>query len=254
MRSAKIDRKQFVRRRKGELWDGFELCCRDGAEWRIGKKISEKSRLAPAQFSSTGNGKAEAQAVYHCEQIIRGKPTGTKAVAKVRMQVPPDYPLSLSSVARAKIAEEEPAGWSRLELQSLRYFNEKKCKVVPRLLNVVRSWQDGRDMPVPNGYLVFLVIEEVPGMSLIDFWEYDRPKRDKIRAAFRRSLTEQLNLHAHPSDCKLDNLVYDERTDKCYFVDFESIRVKEEKPPLKFADYHYFLWGLAYTDYCDDYF
>jgi hypothetical protein len=70
----------------GELWDGFQLRCRDGTKWQIGQKISEKSCLAPAQFSSTGKGKAEAQAVYHCEQIVGSKPTGIKAIAKVRMQ------------------------------------------------------------------------------------------------------------------------------------------------------------------------
>ncbi|KKZ63055.1 hypothetical protein EMCG_02556 [[Emmonsia] crescens] len=245
---------EFYRNWIGELWDDLELYCRDGTEWRIGKKINEKSSLALAQFISTGKGAAEAQAVYHCEQIVRGELTGTRAIAKVRMQVPPDFPPSLNPKARAKIAEEEPAGWTRLEVHSLRYFNEKKCTVVPRLLNVVKSTQDMLHMPVPDGYLVFLIMEELPGVSLINFWEYDRPKRDRIRASFRRSLTELFSLHGHPVDCKLDNLIYDESTDKCYFVDFESIWVEEEKRPLKFTDSYYFLWGLAYTINCEDHF
>ena len=98
-------------------------------------------------------------------------------------------PTQSQPAVRAKIAEDQPAGWSRLELPPLRYLNEKDCRVVPRLLHVVRSWQDGPEMPVPNGYLLFLVMEELPGVSLVDFWECDRPERDKVRASFRRSLT-----------------------------------------------------------------
>ncbi|OJD11458.1 hypothetical protein ACJ73_09533, partial [Blastomyces percursus] len=79
-------------------------------------------------------------------------------------------------------------------------------------------------MPVPQGYLVFIVMEKVPGVSLVKFWEYDIVKRNKISASFHRSLTALLKLGARPSDCKLDNLVYDERPDTCYFVDFEDTR------------------------------
>lgn len=103
-------------------------------------------------------------------------------------RVPPDVPASFNPAVRAKIAEDQPASWTRLEIQTLTYLNEKKCKVVPQLLSLVRSCQDGPYMPVPNGYLVFLVMEEVSGVSLVDFWEYDRPKRDKIRASFCRSM------------------------------------------------------------------
>ncbi|KAK2808823.1 hypothetical protein FQN50_004299 [Emmonsiellopsis sp. PD_5] len=238
----------------GDLWDNYELRCHDRSKWQIGKKIAERSHWVPPHFTSTGKGKAEAQAVYHCKQIINDKPSGTKAIAKVRMQVPPDYPASFNSVVRGRIAEQEPFGWTCIEVNSLRYFNENECKAVPRLLHVVKSWQPDPDMPVPDGYLVFLIMEEVPGVPLVNFWTYDRAKRDKIRASFRRSLTELLNLHARPTDCKLDNLIYDEETDTCYIIDLESIPVKKDKPPVEFADYHYFFWGLAYDNNGEEYY
>ncbi|PGH12739.1 hypothetical protein AJ79_04100 [Helicocarpus griseus UAMH5409] len=234
----------------GRLWDGYELCCREKTVWRIGEKISERSILMPSH-PSTGQGRAEAQAVYHCKQIVQGRPNNTRAIIKVRMQVPFEYPPSLNSAVRASLAQQQPSGWTLQELQSLRYFNAKKCTVVPKLLNVVWSWQSEPDMPVPKGYLVFNVMEKVPGVSLAKFWGYNLPKRDKIRASFRRSLTELLNLGARASDCRLDNLIYDEETDTCYFVDFEDIEVKENSP-VKFSPDHYFIWGLAKDINCQD--
>lgn len=43
-------------------------------------------------------------------------------------------------------------------------------------------------MPVPGGYVVFMVMERVSGVSLVDFWDYDFLKREIIRGAFRDGL------------------------------------------------------------------
>ncbi|KLJ13654.1 hypothetical protein EMPG_11417 [Blastomyces silverae] len=229
----------------GNLWDGYELRCREGTIWRIGEKISERSTLMPGH-PSTGQGRAEAQAVYHCEQIVQGKPNDKRAIIKVRMQVPSEYPPSFNPDVRASLAQQQPSGWALQEIQSLRYFNAKNCTVVPKLLNVVMSWQSEPDMPIPKGYLVFIVMERVPGVPLDKFWSYELPKRHKIRASFLDALDrELLKLGARARDCKLDNLIYDQSTDKCYFVDFEDIEAKETNPAVQFSPDHYFLWGLA---------
>lgn len=44
-------------------------------------------------------------------------------------------------------------------------------------------------MPVPGGYIVFLLMEKVPGVPLVDFWQNDFEKRERIREAFRKGLT-----------------------------------------------------------------
>ncbi|OAX85368.1 hypothetical protein ACJ72_00257 [Emergomyces africanus] len=75
-------------------------------------------------------------------------------------------------------------------------------------------WQYGPEMPLPNVYLVFIVMEELPGVPLSNFWSYPLPKRDMIRASFARSLDELLNFHGRPRDCRPENLIYDEKTDK----------------------------------------
>ncbi|OJD11457.1 hypothetical protein ACJ73_09532 [Blastomyces percursus] len=88
--------------------------------------------------SKTGLGRAETQAVCHCEQIAQGRPSNKKAIIKVRMQVPPEYPASNDSSIRASLAQQQPSGWTLQELQSLRYFSKNECTVVPKLLNVMR--------------------------------------------------------------------------------------------------------------------
>ncbi|KAL2391555.1 hypothetical protein RJ035_000001 [Blastomyces gilchristii] len=123
------------------------------------------------------------------------------------MQVPPEYPASNDSSIRASLAQQQPSGWMLQELQSLRYFNKNECTVVPKLLDVVRSWQGESDMPVPQGYLVFIVMEKVPA-----------------GAAARIS----------------------------YFVDFEDIKVEKTKPAVQFSSDHFFIWGLARDENCQD--
>lgn len=43
----------------------------------------------------------------------------------------------------------------------------------------------------PMGYVMIIVMEELPGVSLHSetFWNYDREERDRIRDAFRVALT-----------------------------------------------------------------
>lgn len=39
-----------------------------------------------------------------------------------------------------------------------------------------------------------------------------------------------------------------------YIVDMESVRVTEDQPALRFRDYYYFIWGLAYSNANVDYY
>ncbi|KAI1924542.1 hypothetical protein LOZ65_003025 [Ophidiomyces ophidiicola] len=150
----------------GTMWDNERITCPDGTVWQVGKKISEKPLLAP-DLSNEGN---LAQTTY------------------IRDRVPPTNIPNLNPQARTKIAQEQPAFWTRFEVYALQYFNKKKCKAVPQLLNLVVILQNGSHMPVPSGSLVFLIMEELPGVPLTGFWKYGRPKQDKIQASFRRSL------------------------------------------------------------------
>ena len=43
-------------------------------------------------------------------------------------------------------------------------------------------------MPVPGGWVVFILMERVPGVPLTDFRTYDLAKREKVRRAFDKNL------------------------------------------------------------------
>lgn len=49
--------------------------------------------------------------------------------------------------------------------------------------------QDQDFTPVPEGYVAFIVMEKVPGIPIVDFWDCSPEKRQRIREAFSETLT-----------------------------------------------------------------
>lgn len=41
------------------------------------------------------------------------------------------------------------------------------------------------EMCLPGGYIVFMLMEKLPGKMILDFWDYDLETRDRIREAFK---------------------------------------------------------------------
>lgn len=103
--------------------------------------------------------------------------------------MPPEHPASRYPRVREALPLTDPYLWTWNEVNSLSHFSEKGCKVTPKLLHIKQSLQEWSYMPVPNGYVVLILMEKVPGVPLVDFWNYDPNKRQKIRAAFREGLT-----------------------------------------------------------------
>ncbi|EFR01365.1 hypothetical protein MGYG_04372 [Nannizzia gypsea CBS 118893] len=208
------------------IGDRFEDCMvefPDGSQWKFGEKISEKC----GDFYADRKMEivlSESQAVYHCHQQ-EGPRVGLEAILKVRMQVPSEYPAHPDPFVRSQEAMRRGvSGATSTELRTLKYLNEKGCTVVPRLLNSITYSQD-ISMLVPKGYLVILVMEKCPGVVLSDFWDYEKPKRDKIRKAFRRDYRELISYSAHATDPGLRNIIYDEVEDKCWFIDHEHTSI-----------------------------
>ncbi|GAM35586.1 hypothetical protein TCE0_017f04034 [Talaromyces pinophilus] len=61
------------------------------------------------------------------------------------------------------------------------------CESVPQLLNWKREKQDNNSGPVPGGYLVYLVLQNLPGVRLSceDYWNFSGTQREEIREAFK---------------------------------------------------------------------
>ncbi|KAK2799269.1 hypothetical protein FQN50_008545 [Emmonsiellopsis sp. PD_5] len=164
-------------------------------------------------------------------------------------RVPTEYPGDEDPEEKAKLALPEIGPLCTQEINSLTHFNKMGCSVTPRLLTWVPHRQ-ALDMPIPDGYIVFLVMEKVPGVPLDNFRTFSFDKREKIRAAFRRALTELDRYGADPADTRLANLIYDEENDKCYIVDYEDIYVFPDGISVdddipRWRESNYRRWGLA---------
>ena len=89
-----------------------------------------------------------------------------------------------------------PQGWvpskevnevTRLEVERLNDLTRLGCSSTPRLLDFERKIQD-HNMWLPGGYVVYILMELLPGRPIYDFWALPRKERDDIRAAFRIAL------------------------------------------------------------------
>jgi hypothetical protein len=68
------------------------------------------------------------------------------------------------------------------------HLTEFGCLSTPRLLDVAKNKQ-AEDMCLPGGYMLFILMEKLPGKMILDFWDYDLETRNRIRAAFKDSWT-----------------------------------------------------------------
>lgn len=74
-----------------------------------------------------------------------------------------------------------------LEIDRLERLTELGCTSTPRLIDYERMTQDDK-MWLPGGYIVYILMELLPGISLDAFWELSRKERDEVRKAFQIAL------------------------------------------------------------------
>ena len=183
--------------------------------WQIIKKLAEKERLAWNMERDNEWYPSEAHGVYECIQV-EGAEIGTHAILKIRVQ----------SVAFARKAKNFPAYYpSRIpeknpprpsdkgtkyaefhystenEIRFLERLTTANCPASPRLLAVskdvqktpiLRRYNDEEDQPywVPGGYIVYILMEKLPGKDLEDFFwpnRYSLQEREEVRQAFREA-------------------------------------------------------------------
>lgn len=85
--------------------------------------------------------------------------------------------------------------YTKMEITALRRLTRAKCPYSPKLLSILRKKQDST-MWVPGGWLIFILMEKVPGGPLDNFWKpsKERPamtryQRDEVRKGFKEALS-----------------------------------------------------------------
>ena len=85
---------------------------------------------------------------------------------------------------RAKQAKREIGYIAQTELRALEKLTSMECSSTPTLLAKELATQ-GRDMPVPGGFIVYMLMNRLPGIPIDKFWMMDSMERQAIRDAFK---------------------------------------------------------------------
>lgn len=93
---------------------------------------------------------------------------------------------------RAQLAGDEPFYEGIEEIQALQHLTASGCPVSPKLLGSRIDKQD-ETMWIPGGYIIYALMEKLPGRNIHDFYEWPRVKRDELREAFLDTLSSVIS-------------------------------------------------------------
>ncbi|KAL8671590.1 MAG: hypothetical protein Q9168_003914 [Polycauliona sp. 1 TL-2023] len=196
----------------GHCLDNRRVTFADNKTWRLTKKIAGKpwqGSEPSVRLKEQDWAPCEEHAVYECVQT-RGPNVGTKAIVKVRVEVPYHLPPSDDPKQRAKEASGMRLnGWTTSEYETLEKLTAAGCSVTPSFLGVKIDVQDktilafksagdddrwprDRNWWLPGGYIVYILMNKLPAQPLEynAFWNdkvFTRQDRDCVRAAFKKS-------------------------------------------------------------------
>ncbi|PQE17973.1 hypothetical protein CJF32_00008449 [Rutstroemia sp. NJR-2017a WRK4] len=195
-------------------------------------------------------------AVYNCEKVSAHK---ENAVVKIWMQTrsedddsqdnSPDsksgYIATASVLTPAWDKEVEALEKLNQDYEKLRLAAEEQRKHIqfkpfPSFLGLAKDKQpEDENFPVYKGYLIFLVMEKLPGdcISEDDYWEWQKKERDEFREAFEKSFRFIEKMRIANTDLAMRNLLYDRSEKKwlsntsSYLIDWESWRECDPNDP-----------------------
>jgi hypothetical protein len=85
--------------------------------------------------------------------------------------------------------------YAKMEITALKRLTRTECPHTPKLLSILRKEQDPT-MWIPGGYLVFILMEKLPGVPPLNLFlpsrtqpAMTRSQRDEVREAFREALS-----------------------------------------------------------------
>ncbi|GBF60265.1 hypothetical protein TMEN_2682 [Trichophyton mentagrophytes] len=204
------------------------------AEWKLGPIFSEREvwDLNDPVYDAYIT---EAAGVCVATQI-KGPTPGVQGIAKIRIQIPNDYNVP------APTKPQDCSFQAGMEVFNLKELTEVGSTCTPKLLDHGFYEQTRKNDPLPGGFMVFIVMERLPGRNLQNFNELPMSERDQVRLAFAKTIRRYIHYDPHRR-----NLVWDRESKKCYIIDLEDARhLDDDCPPKIFTPERDFLvWGIA---------
>lgn len=77
--------------------------------------------------------------------------------------------------------------WSHTEVTVLQYLTLKGCKCTPLYIGHEVRVQSDHDY-LPGGYVVYTLMEKLPGINLVDWPDFPLEKRNRVRIAFGKAI------------------------------------------------------------------
>ncbi|RAK99567.1 uncharacterized protein BO80DRAFT_384691 [Aspergillus ibericus CBS 121593] len=203
---------------------------------------------------------AERVFQYHISECKSNNPPASYATIRVACTGPGSSPKAhlriYKQIPTAGIEAESPAfrrqqarAWDPPELEALRMLTRKGSKFTPRLLDSMSNRQKESDF-IPDGFLVYVVWEVVPGYPLGTcvtlgenvFWGLGPDKRELIRQQFQHKYSRLCKWGVMPLHGRASHLVWEDESATLYFVGFfmANTRIKDKWSPLRWC-----AWGLA---------
>ncbi|KAE8350402.1 hypothetical protein BDV28DRAFT_162980 [Aspergillus coremiiformis] len=125
------------------------------------------------------------------------------------------------AIIKTKLHDEISAEAYR-EIYNLKSLTKRHSTCTPTFIDTVTYYQDD-EMSVPGGYIVFILMEKVPGRDLSHLGSLSSEQRDDARLAFIKALWEFSAYGFHHWDPRRQNVVWDEPSKKCYIIDLEDV-------------------------------
>ncbi|XRM43565.1 hypothetical protein ABZX51_006731 [Aspergillus tubingensis] len=163
---------------------GLEVAFPGGSTWKIERKIREVEVLHTQDDYEDLNCTSQARATFECSKVAgNGPPT---ALIKIHMQIPLYRTATQGPSERAKQADPEIPHLASNEIEALTILTQAKCSSSPYLIDSMNRQQT--DGWVPGGYIHYIVMEMLPGVTVCDqYLLMERKERDELREAFKKA-------------------------------------------------------------------
>ncbi|ESZ93121.1 hypothetical protein SBOR_6493 [Sclerotinia borealis F-4128] len=128
-------------------------------------------------------------------------------------------------------------GYDEMKAAAVKEKVELLSKPFPHAIGLAVEKQE-QNFPVQGGYLVYLVMEKLPGdcITEYEFWQWTKSERDDFRRAFEQSAQLIEKLGVENIDKAMRNLLWDKQNNKCYLIDWENWTTCNPDDPYPLPD------------------